>query len=358
MDILNKLGALQEQYHYLEEQLSNPDTVGDMEKFTKTNKAYKKLEPIIKTYLQYQDVLKGIEEGDAILKEETDPEFREMAKMELDELRPKRTALEEELKFLLIPKDLEDEKDVIVEIRAGTGGDEAGIFAGDLFRMYTRLFDNLGWKYEIISISDGSAGGYSKIVFEVKGDDVYSKLKFESGAHRVQRIPKTESQGRVHTSAATVAVMPQLEMEDVNINKADLKVDTFRASGAGGQHVNKTESAIRITHIPTGVVSESQESRNQFRNREIALQRLYARINEIERARFNSEVANRRKSLVGTGDRSDKVRTYNYPQNRVTDHRINFTSHNLSAIMDGDLMPVIEALQMHENAEKMKGEEN
>lgn len=357
MDILKKLAAIHEQYQYLEEQLSNPEIVTDMKKFTKTNKEYKKLEPIVKAYKEYKAVLDGIAESEEILKEEKDPDFREMAKMELDELKPKQEMLEEEIKVLLIPKDPEDEKDVIMEIRSGAGGDEASIFAGDLFRMYTRLFDSFKWKHEIISINEGSSGGYNKIVFEVKGDDVYSKLKFESGAHRVQRVPKTESQGRVHTSAATVAVMPQFEMEDVNINKADLKVDTYRASGAGGQHVNKTESAIRITHLPTGIVAESQESRNQLRNREIALQRLYVKIHDIERQKYESEVANRRKSLVGSGDRSDKIRTYNYPQNRVTDHRIGYTSHNLSGIMDGDVLPVIEALQMHENAEKMKGEE-
>ena len=357
MDILKKLAAIHEQYQYLEEQLSNPDIVSDMKKFTKTNKEYKKLEPIVKAYKEYESILAGIKESEEILKVEKDADFREMAKMELEELKPRRDTLEEVIRVLLIPKDPEDEKDVIMEIRSGAGGDEASIFAGDLYRMYTRLFDSFGWKYEIISINEGTSGGYNKIVFEVKGDDVYSKLKFESGAHRVQRIPKTESQGRVHTSAATVAVMPQFEMEDVNINKSDLKIDTYRASGAGGQHVNKTESAIRITHLPTGIVAESQESRNQLRNREIALQRLYVKINDIERQKYESEVANRRKSLVGSGDRSDKVRTYNYPQNRVTDHRIGFTSHNLSGIMDGDVTPVIEALQMHENAEKLKGEE-
>lgn len=357
MDILIKLAAIHEQYQYLEEQLSNPEIVTDMKKFTKTNREYKKLEPIVKAYNEYKTILSGIKEGEEILKIEKDPDFREMAKMELEELKPRRDVLEEEIRVLLIPKDPEDEKDVIMEIRSGAGGDEASIFAGDLYRMYTRLFDSFGWKHDIISINEGTSGGYNKIVFEVKGEDVYSKLKFESGAHRVQRIPKTESQGRVHTSAATVAVMPQFEMEDVNISKSDLKIDTFRASGAGGQHVNKTESAIRITHLPTGIVAESQESRNQLRNREIALQRLYVKINDIERQKYESEVANRRKSLVGSGDRSDKIRTYNYPQNRVTDHRIGFTSHNLSGIMDGDILPVIEALQMHENAEKLKGEE-
>lgn len=357
MDILKKLAAIHEQYQYLEEQLSNPEIVTDMKKFTKTNKEYKKLEPIVNAYKKYEAILAGIKESEAILQEEKDPDFREMAKMELEDLKPKREILEEEIKVLLIPRDPEDEKDVIMEIRSGAGGDEASIFAGDLYRMYTRLFDTFKWKHEIISINEGTSGGYNKIVFEVKGDDVYSNLKFESGAHRVQRVPKTESQGRVHTSAATVAVMPQFEMEDVNISKSDLKIDTYRASGAGGQHVNKTESAIRITHVPTGIVAESQESRNQLRNREIALQRLYVKIHDIERQKYESEVSNRRKSLIGSGDRSDKIRTYNYPQNRVTDHRISFTSHNLSGIMDGDVMPIIEALQVHENAEKLKGEE-
>jgi peptide chain release factor 1 len=357
MDILKKLAAIHEQYQYLEEQLSNPEIVTDMKKFTKTNKEYKKLEPIVNAYKKYEAILAGIKESEAILQEEKDPDFREMAKMELEDLKPKREILEEEIKVLLIPRDPEDEKDVIMEIRSGAGGDEASIFAGDLYRMYTRLFDTFKWKHEIISINEGTSGGYNKIVFEVKGDDVYSNLKFESGAHRVQRVPKTESQGRVHTSAATVAVMPQFEMEDVNISKSDLKIDTYRASGAGGQHVNKTESAIRITHVPTGIVAESQESRNQLRNREIALQRLYVKIHDIERQKYESEVSNRRKSLIGSGDRSDKIRTYNYPQNRVTDHRIGFTSHNLSGIMDGDVMPIIEALQVHENAEKLKGEE-
>jgi peptide chain release factor 1 len=357
MNILDKLHAIYEQYQYLEEQLSNPDVVADLNKFTKINRDYKKLEPIVKAYQEYKSILTRIDESKEVLKNETDDDFREMAKMELEELRPRKEELDEEIKVLLIPKDPEDEKDVIMEIRSGTGGDEASIFAGDLFRMYSRYFDVLGWKYEIISENEGSVGGYSKIVFEVKGDDVYGKLKFESGAHRVQRVPKTESQGRVHTSAATVVIMPQFEMEDVNINKADLKVDTYRASGAGGQHVNKTESAIRITHLPSGVVAESQESRHQFRNREIALQRLYAKIHEIERQKHESAIATQRKSLVGSGDRSDKIRTYNYPQNRVTDHRINYTSHNLAAIMEGDLENIIQALRMYENAEKMKGEE-
>ncbi|MEM9991143.1 MAG: peptide chain release factor 1, partial [Bacteroidota bacterium] len=275
---------------------------------------------------------------------------------ELSEAEPLREEWEEKIKILLIPKDPEDERDVIFEIRSGTGGDEASIFAGDLYRMYSRFFDTEGWKTEVISLTEGSVGGYSKIVIEVNGTDVYGKLKFESGAHRVQRVPKTESQGRVHTSAATVVVMPKLEMEDIDINKADLKIDTFRASGAGGQHVNKTESAIRITHLPTGVVSESQDGRSQHKNKEIAMQRLYQKIQEQQRAAHESSVASARRSLVGSGDRSDKIRTYNYPQNRVTDHRIGLTLYSLDKIVEGDIGGIVEALQVAETAEKMKGE--
>ena len=287
---------------------------------------------------------------------EDDPDMKEMAKEELNELNPKKEELEEALKTLLIPKDPEDEKDVIVEIRSGTGGDEAAIFAGDLYKMYSRFFDRQGWKTGVLNITEGTAGGYSKLVLEVSGNNVYGRLKFESGAHRVQRVPKTESQGRVHTSAATVVVMPKLEMEDVNIVKSDLKVDTFRSSGAGGQHVNKTESGVRFTHLPTGVVAESTDGRSQIQNREIALQRLYQKVYDQQREAHDSKVAAARKSLVGSGDRSGKVRTYNYPQNRVTDHRINLTLYSLDKIVEGDIEEILQALQVAENAEKMKAE--
>lgn len=286
-----------------------------------------------------------------------DDEMKAFAEVEVKQVEEALLSLEEKLKIDLIPKDPEDSKDVIFEIRAGTGGDEASLFAGDLFRMYTRYFDMQGWKYEVLTESEGSVGGYSKIVMDVNGTDVYGKLKFESGAHRVQRVPDTEASGRIHTSAATVAVIPKMEVEDIDINKADLRVDTFRSSGAGGQHVNKTESGVRFTHLPTGIVAESTDSRSQHKNREIAMGRLVQKIRDSQVAQFESSMAAQRKSLVGTGDRSDKIRTYNFPQNRMTDHRINFTSYNLGDIMNGHIDDIIEALRVAENIERMKGEE-
>lgn len=351
--MLDKLEAIHERYIYLEEQLSDPSVASDMKKFTKISKEYKGLKELVDKYLEYKDLLGNIETSQEMIKED-DPEMKEMAQMELDELEPRREEMEEEIKVLLIPKDPEDSKDVIFEIRSGTGGDEASIFAGDLYKMYTKYFESQKWKTEVVSINEGTVGGYNKIVLEVFGQDVFGKLKFESGAHRVQRVPKTESQGRVHTSAATVVVMPKFEMEDVNINKADLKTDTFRASGAGGQHVNKTESGVRFTHLPTGIVSESTDGRSQHKNRDIALQRLYVKIFEAQQEAHNSKVSAARKSLVGTGDRSGKIRTYNYPQNRVTDHRINLTLYSLDKIVGGEIEEIIQALQVAENAEKMK----
>ena len=354
--LLEKLEAIRERYHYLEEQLSDPEVVSDMNKFKKVSKEYKNLKEVVDTYNIYKELLGNIETSEEMLAED-DAEMKQMAKMELEELMPQREEIEEKIKVLLIPKDPEDSKDVIFEIRSGTGGDEASIFAGDLYKMYTKYFESKGLKVEILTINEGTVGGYNKIVLEISGDDVYGRLKFESGAHRVQRVPKTESQGRVHTSAATVVVMPKFEMEDVNINKADLKTDTFRSSGAGGQHVNKTESGVRFTHLPTGIVSESTDGRSQIKNREIALQRLYVKIYEAQKEKHENEVAAQRRSLVGTGDRSGKIRTYNYPQNRVTDHRINLTLYNLDKIMAGDIDEIIEALQVAENAEKMKAGE-
>lgn len=351
--MLAQLEAIFHRFKNLEEQLGDPEVITSPDRFTKVNKEYGKLRPIADTYLEYKDLLDNLESSDAMRKD-PDPEMREMAQMEYDELRERKEVMDEEIKIMLIPKDPEDERDIIMEIRSGAGGDEAAIFAGDLYDMYKRYCDGQGWKIEVIDENEGTAGGYSKLVFEVKGDDVYSKLKFESGAHRVQRVPKTESQGRVHTSAATVAVLPKMEAEDININKADLKIDTFRASGAGGQHVNKTESAIRITHLPTGIVSESQDGRSQHKNKEIAMAQLYRRIKEAQDSAAQSELAANRRSLVGSGDRSEKIRTYNYPQNRVTDHRIGLTLHSLDKIVAGGLEPVVEGLQVAENARKLK----
>lgn len=353
--MLDKLEAIADRYRDLELQLADPSVTTDMDRYTKISKEYKELEPLVNAYLKYQNLLGNIRTAREYI-HGGDSEMAEMAEEELRELEPQLSELENNLRLMLIPKDPEDAADVFVEIRSGTGGDEASLFAGDLYKMYSRFFEDRGWKSEILSMNEGTAGGYNKIVLEVSGEHVYGMLKFESGAHRVQRVPKTESQGRVHTSAATVAVIPKLELEDVNISRADLKIDTFRSSGAGGQHVNKTESAVRITHLPTGIVSESQDGRSQIRNREIALQRLSAKVLQAQREQHQSEMAQKRRSLVGTGDRSDKVRTYNWPQNRVTDHRLEgeFKNFNLDQVMAGQLTPIIEALQMKENAEKLQ----
>jgi len=351
--LVEKLEAIIERFHYLEEKLSDPETMKDMKVFAKTNKEYSTLREVVETANSYKTILGNIKTAQEMLKD-TDPEMKEMAQMELEELLPRKEETEEKIKVLLIPKDPEDSKDVVFEIRSGAGGDEASIFAGDLYKMYTKFFENKGFKVDVLDINEGSVGGYNKITMEVFGNDVFGTLKFESGAHRVQRVPKTESQGRLHTSAATVAVMPKFEEEEIDIRKDELRTDTFRASGAGGQHVNKTESGVRFTHIPTGIAAESTDSRSQHKNREIALQRLYVKVRETIKEKAISEQKGIRQSLVGSGDRSDKIRTYNYPQNRVTDHRINLTLYSLDKIVQGQLDEVIEALQVFENAEKMK----
>lgn len=351
--MLDKLEDLYLRFRETEEQLADPAVIGDQERYTKISKQYKSLKKIVDVYFAYKKALSNRDTAEEMRRDE-DPEMREMAEGELEELTPRIEALEEQLKMLLVPRDPEDERDVIFEIRSGTGGDEAAIFAGDLLGMYGRYIATQGWKTEILEENEGTAGGYSKIVLEVKGEDVYARMKFESGVHRVQRVPKTESQGRIHTSAATVAVLPKREMEDVNINKADLKIDTFRSSGAGGQHVNKTESGVRFTHLPTGAVAESTDGRSQHQNRETALQRLYQKIYDAQAAAHASSISEARKSLVGSGDRSDKIRTYNYPQNRVTDHRINYTSHDLTGIIGGDLDELLDALALAENSRKLE----
>lgn len=341
----------------IEEKLADPSVMGDMKRYKQLSKEYRDLEPIVQAYHKYKDITDNIEFNKEVLKTDKDPEFRELAKADLDILEAQLIVLEEEVRQLLVPKDPEDDKNVMLEIRAGTGGDEAAIFAGDLYRMYMRYCEQKGWKTELMSMSEGTTGGFKEIIVSVTGTGIYGELKYESGVHRVQRVPVTESQGRVHTSAASVAVMPEAEEVDVVINPADLRVDVFRASGAGGQHVNRTESAVRITHIPTGVVAECQQERSQIRNREIAMNMLRTKIYEAEYQKHIDEIAKRRKTLVSTGDRSAKIRTYNYPQGRVTDHRIGLSLYNLSAVMDGDLTALIQALQVAENAEKLKAGE-
>ncbi|MFN0217037.1 MAG: peptide chain release factor 1 [Saprospiraceae bacterium] len=355
--MLDKLRAIREKYTHLEEQLSDPSTVADPDKSKKVNKEYKKLQPIVEAAQKYERVISDIDSAKSMLASETDPEMRELAREEIASLEPDRDALEELLIVLLTPKDPEDEKDVIFEIRSGTGGDEAAIFAGDLYRMYSSYFSDQGWEVELLDETPGTAGGYSKLVLEVTGENVYGKLKFESGAHRVQRVPETEAKGRVHTSAATVVVLPKMEPEDINIRKEDIRTDTFRASGAGGQHVNKTESGVRFTHIPTGIVAESTESRSQHKNRDIAMGRLVQQIQDAQIQREASAFASARKSLVGTGDRSEKIRTYNWPQNRVTDHRLegDNKNFNLDRVVEGDLEGIIEALTIADNTVKMQG---
>lgn len=354
--MLDKLQAIREKYIHLEEQLSDPGIIGDMDRWRKVNKEYKNLQPLIEVFGKYEKALNNVEGARRVLATETDQELREMAREEIDEFQPQVEQWEEELKVLLAPKDPEDEKDVIFEIRSGTGGDEAALFAGDLYRMYTRYFQEQGFQVEVIDESPGAVGGYAKIVMEITGDNVYGKLKFESGAHRVQRVPETEAKGRVHTSAATVAVLPKMEAEDIDIRKEDIRTDVFRASGAGGQHVNRTESGVRFTHLPTGVVAESTESRSQHKNREIAMGRLVLQIREMQTQQHASALASARRSLVGSGDRSEKIRTYNWPQNRVTDHRLegDVKNFNLDRVMEGDLEELIEALTIADNAAKLQ----
>jgi peptide chain release factor 1 len=352
--MLDKLQAIEDRFEEVGQLIVQPDATADIKKYSKLSKEYKELQKIVDKYHQYKNILDHIESAKSVLSTEKDPEFREMAKRELDELNPQKEDIEETLKTMLIPKDPNDSKNAVLEIRAGTGGDEAAIFAGDLFRMYQRFAEKSKWKLEVLDLTEGTSGGYKEIISMVTGEDVYGKLKYESGVHRVQRVPTTETQGRVHTSAASVAVLPEMDEVDVEVNMNDIRKDTFCSSGPGGQSVNTTYSAVRLTHLPTGLVVSCQDEKSQLKNLDKALKVLRSRLYEIELQKHQDEVGAQRRSMVGSGDRSDKIRTYNYPQGRVTDHRIGYSVHNLPTVMDGEIGDFIEQLQIAENAEKLK----
>ncbi len=353
-NLLSKLSGLQEKFDKIAEQLADPGVIADMKKYVHLNKEYKELEPIIAAGKKYKKMSEDYDAAKEILHNEKDEELRDMAKDEVGELEDKIPEIEEEIKILLIPADPQDSKNAIVEIRGGTGGDEAAIFAGDLFRMYTKFCERKGWKMEITSQSEGAVGGYKEIICKISGDHVYGTLKYESGVHRVQRVPQTETQGRVHTSAASVVVLPEADEFDIELNMSDIRKDTFCSSGPGGQSVNTTYSAIRLTHIPTGLVVQCQDEKSQLKNFDKALGELRTRLYNMEYEKYLNEMSKKRKTMVSTGDRSAKIRTYNYPQSRVTDHRINYTMYNLTVFMDGDIQEVIDQLQIAENAERLK----
>jgi peptide chain release factor 1 len=352
--IISRLEGISARFEEVGKLITQPDIISDMKRYVKLNKEYSQLEPLVEAYKKYQNLLSNIDGAKEIISNESDPEMREMAKEELELLNSQRIPLEEEIKMLLVPDDPEDDKNAILEIRAGTGGDEASIFAGDLYRMYLKYAENRNWKVSTTSFTEGTVGGYKEIIMSVTGEGVYGVLKYESGVHRVQRVPQTETQGRVHTSAATVAVLPEAEDFEVELKQEDIRKDTYCSSGPGGQSVNTTYSAIRLTHIPSGIVVTCQDEKSQIKNLDKAMKELRTRLYSLEYQKRMDEIASKRKTMVSSGDRSAKIRTYNYPQGRVTDHRINLTLYNLNAIIDGDIDEIIEKLQMAENAEKLK----
>ncbi len=355
--LLEKLEGLQHKFEEISTLINDPSVITDQKRFMKLNKEYRDLEKILTAKDEYELALAHLTEAKKLLDSESDPEMREMAKSEIDSIEPRIPEMEENIKLLLIPVDPEDSKNAIVEIRGGTGGDEAAIFAGDLFKMYVKFCETKRWKLEITNISEGTSGGFKEIIFTVSGENVYGTMKYESGVHRVQRVPQTETQGRVHTSAATVAVLPEAEEFDIELKESDVRVDTFCSSGAGGQSVNTTYSAIRLVHIPTGITVQCQDEKSQHKNKAKAMIELRSRIYAIEHQKYLDEIGSKRKTMVSTGDRSAKIRTYNYPQGRITDHRINYTIYNLSAFMNGDIQGVIDQLIVAENAERLNDSE-
>ena len=352
--MLDKLEALKLKFDDIQKEMSDPDVVSDMKRFIKLNKDFKELTPIMEAYERYKNILANLDHAKEILYNEKDEEFRAMAKEEMETLNNEKSKLDEDVRMMLVPADPEDGKNAVVEIRAGTGGDEASIFAGDLYRMYSKYCENRRWKIELIDFSEGTMGGFKEIIFNVIGDGAYGQMKYESGVHRVQRVPQTETQGRVHTSAATVAVLAEADEFDVEIKPSDIRKDTFCSSGPGGQSVNTTYSAIRLTHVPSGIVVSCQDEKSQIKNFEKAMKVLRTRLYEMEHQKYLDEISKKRKTMVSTGDRSAKIRTYNYAQSRVTDHRINMTIYNLPVVLDGDVQPLIDALQLAENAERLK----
>ncbi|HWR06845.1 peptide chain release factor 1 [Sporomusa sp.] len=352
--MLNKFQAIEDKFMELEGRISDPAVMADMGEWQKLTKAHSKMVSVVEKFREYKKARQAMDDAREMMKDKLDEEFRELVEAEYNEVKGKIVSLEEELRVLLLPKDPNDDKNVIVEIRGGAGGDEAALFAGDLFRMYTRYAETQGWRVEMLDANAPDLGGFKEVVFSIEGDGAYSKLKYESGVHRVQRVPTTESSGRIHTSTVTVAVLPEAEEVDIDVSPNDLRIDTYCASGAGGQHVNKTESAVRITHLPTGVVVQCQDEKSQLKNRDKAMRVLRAKLLELAQAEHAAGIAENRKSQVGTGDRSERIRTYNFPQGRVTDHRIGLTLHKLDFVLNGDLDELISALITTGQSEKLK----